>query len=190
MVASGGDGPRTRWHQRSLDMVKIVSGCGLVISMLALFFAWQAYDQLDQRADDALARREKALVQEWEPLVRQIYSDYDVDCPSSSPDTLEELLRPLITIVGSVQPPSQIVEALSSRNRNVVYVALDTLKENGIGASEQIDVHEAFADAQPALGVLIDEVTSLDDDERDSLDRAYADRLLIYSPIWSDAYWE
>ncbi|MCH7725388.1 MAG: hypothetical protein IH991_02730 [Planctomycetes bacterium] len=96
---------RIRWHHRVVNMVKIVSWCALVISMLALFFAWQAYHQLDQRADDALARRERALVQELEPRVQQICEAFDVVYPSTSPETLEELVRPLVKIIEGVVGP-------------------------------------------------------------------------------------
>ncbi len=86
-------------------MAKVTSWCALVMSMLALFFAWQAYHQLDQRADDALARRERALVQELEPRVRQVCGEFDVEYPSDSPKTLEELARPLVKIVEGVEGP-------------------------------------------------------------------------------------
>jgi len=86
-------------------MVKIVSWCSLVVSMLALFFSWQAYHQLDRRADDALARRERALVQEMEPRVRKLCDEFGASYPSTSPETLEELVRPLIKIVEELDPP-------------------------------------------------------------------------------------
>ena len=73
--------------------------------MIALFFAWQAFHQLDQRADDALARRERALVQELEPQVRQLCEDFDVDYASTSPETLEELVRPFVKLIEGLPEP-------------------------------------------------------------------------------------
>ena len=86
-------------------MTKITSWSALAISLIALFFAWQAFVQLDQRADEALARREKALVQKMEPKVREICEDFGVEHPSTSPETLEELVRPLAELVTEIQPP-------------------------------------------------------------------------------------
>ena len=94
-------------------MAKITSGCALAISMIALFFAWQAFHQLDQRADDALARRERILVQKMAPRVREICEDFGVDFPSTSPETLEELLRPIVNSVEDLQSTDGIVEGVS-----------------------------------------------------------------------------
>ena len=94
-------------------MAKFTSGCALVISMIALFFAWQAFHQLDQRADDALARRERILVQKMAPRVREICEDFGVDFPSTSPETLEELLRPIVKLVEDLQSTDGIVEGVS-----------------------------------------------------------------------------
>ncbi len=58
-----------------------------------------------QRADEALARREKALVQKMEPKVREICEDFGVEHPSTSLETLEELVRPLAELVTAVQRP-------------------------------------------------------------------------------------
>lgn len=88
-------------------MIKIVSWCALAISLVALLFSWQAYHQLDQRAEDALARRERTLVQKLEPKVRQICDDFDVDYPNASAETLEELLHPLAKIIDGISSISR-----------------------------------------------------------------------------------
>ena len=88
------------------------------------------------------------------------------------------------------RPQPQIVVALTSRDRNLVYVALWTLGRDGISVSDKIDIDGPFAQAQPALTELVDEVSSLDEKRLDSLDRVFAARLFIHSPSGPDTYWE
>jgi len=84
----------------------------------------------------------------------------------------------------------QIVAALTSRDRDLVYVALETLSGEGVSVPEQIDINGPFAKAQPALTELVDEISNLDDQRLESLDLAYAVRLSIHSPIWPDTCWD
>ena len=100
-------------------------------------------------------------------------------------------LVPLVYLIYVyTQPQSQIVAALTSRDRNFVYVALETLSGDGVSVSEQIDINRPFAEGQPALADLVDEIGNLDDQLLESLDRAYAARLLIHSPLGPNTYWE
>ena len=86
------------------------------------------------------------------------------------------------------RPQPEIVVALTSRDRNHVFVAMHVLRKDGINVSEQIDIFGPFAKAQPALTELVNEVRNLDDKRLETLDRAYAARLYIHSPY--DPYWE
>ena len=90
-------------------MSKAIPIISLLISIAALLFAGSVYLRADAIADQAVARREQALVEKLQPKLHGIYEDFDTELNASqkNPKTLDDLLGPLIQLVTSVddQPP-------------------------------------------------------------------------------------
>jgi hypothetical protein len=76
----------------------------LVVSVAALCYATWVHQHSEQMAVQALRRRETELVTSLAPKVRTVYLDMlgKTNAFAAAPTTLEELLRPLLTIVERV----------------------------------------------------------------------------------------
>jgi hypothetical protein len=71
-------------------------GLALVLSALALSLSIWTHQQADARAQAALKRREKALVDKYRPEVERICREFKLkESPPPDADTLDQLLRPL-----------------------------------------------------------------------------------------------
>jgi hypothetical protein len=76
-------------------MQKWFSGLALAISVVALAFSIWTYQQADARADAALKRREKALVEKQRPRVERICREFGFKEPPKDAETVDELIEPL-----------------------------------------------------------------------------------------------
>ena len=77
-------------------MQKWFSGLALALSVLALAVSVWTYQQADARAEAALKRRERALVDKHRPDVERLCREFGLkDAPSPDAETVDELLRPL-----------------------------------------------------------------------------------------------
>lgn len=88
------------------------------------------------------------------------------------------------------RPRPALIVALTSRDRDLVYVALTILRDDGISVPKRIDIQGPFSKAEPELTELVNEVSGFEKQRLDSLDRAYAGRLFIHSPMGLDNYWK
>jgi hypothetical protein len=76
-------------------LMKVINITALCLSVIALTVALWTYQQADARAEQALQRREKALVERYKLDVFRICEGLRLkDCPKD-PQTLDELFRPL-----------------------------------------------------------------------------------------------
>jgi len=86
-------------------MNRIMSIAALVISVVALAFAAHTHLHADRMADQALLRREQRLIDRMWPDMKVIYDDLlggSTGYTGEKPETLEGMLKPLITIVEEV----------------------------------------------------------------------------------------
>ena len=75
--------------------MKAISITALCLSVVALVVSLWTYQQADARAEHALQRREKALVDRYKPEVDRICEDFGLKDRPKDPQTLDELFRPL-----------------------------------------------------------------------------------------------
>jgi len=82
----------------------------LIISIAALGYATWIHQQTKQMATQALRQRERELVARFAPKVRTICLDMlgKSNVFATEPTTLEELVRPLATIMESVSEDKKI----------------------------------------------------------------------------------
>jgi hypothetical protein len=71
----------------------------LLISLAALTLSVVTYAQADSRAESALRRREKALMDRIKPSVYKIYEDFGLKGVPTDPQTLDEALAPLVKLM-------------------------------------------------------------------------------------------
>ena len=76
--------------------MKAISITAFVISVVALIVSIWTFQQADARAELALQRREKMLVEKYKPEVDRICQDFGLKERPKDPQTLDELLRPLV----------------------------------------------------------------------------------------------
>jgi hypothetical protein len=67
----------------------------LAVSVLALGVSVYTWQQADARAEAALQRREKALVDKHRPGVVKFCQDFGIKEPPEDAQTIDELLAPL-----------------------------------------------------------------------------------------------
>lgn len=67
-------------------------------SSVALGLSVHTFQTADARAEEALQKREKALVAKLRPGVQRVYNDFKLKFPSD-PETLDELLAPLFELL-------------------------------------------------------------------------------------------
>ena len=79
-------------------MCKWLSIVALSISAASIALSAWTYHQADARAEEALQRREKALVEKYKPDVERVYKDFGMKTPQD-PQTLDELFGPLIKML-------------------------------------------------------------------------------------------
>jgi hypothetical protein len=77
-------------------MSKWLSGLALILSALALAVSIWTYQQADARAEAALKRREKALVEKHRPDIERLCREFGLkEGPPPGAETLNELMDPL-----------------------------------------------------------------------------------------------
>ena len=76
-------------------MSKGMNGLALTLSIMALAVSLWTYQQADARADAALQRREKALVDKHRPEVERLCKEFGLTGPPADAQTVDELVRPL-----------------------------------------------------------------------------------------------
>jgi hypothetical protein len=81
------------------------------------------------------------------------------------------------------------LQALELRDRNAVYVALWTLKQNGVAFPESITFDRPYAEARPHLQAIREQLKLLPAWRLKALDESLAYHRQIYSPIWSNSEW-
>ncbi len=79
---------------------------------------------------------------------------------------------------------AEIIVALESPGRTLVYIALWTLEKSDITVPT-IDFDKPYAQAQPHLKLLAEELSRLPDSRLAELDKSFAYHRQIYSPIWT-----
>lgn len=72
-----------------------LSGIALAISLAALGLSLWTWQQADARAEAALQRRERTLVENHRPAVIKVCREFGVKEPPANAETLDELLMPL-----------------------------------------------------------------------------------------------
>jgi hypothetical protein len=72
-----------------------LSFVALAFSLLALGLSAYTWRQADARAEAALQRREKALVDKYRPAVVKLCKEFSVKEPPEDAKTLDELCEPL-----------------------------------------------------------------------------------------------
>lgn len=82
-------------------MQKLMTVAALALSVIALAVSVWTYQQADVRAERALERREKALVEEYKPEVERLCEDFGIVAPQD-PQTLDQLFRPLFKLATDV----------------------------------------------------------------------------------------
>jgi len=85
---------------------KHISTLSLILSALALILAALAYTQTDDRVNHLLQKRELELVTHWLPEYKQLAADFDIADFPENPQTLEELLDPIVRMIESVSDTS------------------------------------------------------------------------------------
>ena len=80
-------------------MPKVLSIVALVVSIAALGLSIVTHTQTDARVEDAIRRREKALVERAKPSFMKIFSDFGMKDVPSDPQTLDDLFDPLIKLM-------------------------------------------------------------------------------------------
>jgi hypothetical protein len=78
----------------------------------------------------------------------------------------------------------EIIESLRSRDKNVVHVALWTLRQGGVAVPRQIALDRPYRASEPHLRELVRRLSRLDAAELEALDRSLRYHRRIYSPIW------
>jgi hypothetical protein len=76
-------------------MQRWFSRLALAISVLAFALSFWTYQQADARAEAALKRREKALVEKYRPEVERICNEFGLKDSPKDAETVDELIRPL-----------------------------------------------------------------------------------------------
>jgi hypothetical protein len=76
-------------------MQKWLCVLALVASLAALSLSAWTYREADARAEAAVRRREKALVDEQRPRVERLCHEFGLPDPPPDAQTLDELYRPL-----------------------------------------------------------------------------------------------
>jgi beta-glucanase (GH16 family) len=82
------------------------------------------------------------------------------------------------------KPQAAIISHLESRGRSATYLALWTLNTNGFDVPD-IQYDKPYAQAQPKLGKLADQLQQLPASKLAELDQSLRDHTSNYSPIWS-----
>jgi len=84
-------------------MSKAISLAALVVSLAALalsvFTYLQADARVDARVEEALRRREKALVERAKPTFTKIFNDFQMKDVPENPQTLDDLFEPLLKLM-------------------------------------------------------------------------------------------
>ncbi len=68
------------------------SAVALVVSLIALGVSTWTWQEADARADAALQRREKAIVDKYRPAIVNMCREFGVQGPPENVQTLDELL--------------------------------------------------------------------------------------------------
>jgi len=85
--------------------------------------------------------------------------------------------------------PHKIIATLSSPNRNILYVTLWTLEQNGVALPNTISLDHPYVQIAPHLQRLAQSLSQLSQSRLDELDRSLDYYNSIYSPVWSDDTW-
>lgn len=72
-----------------------LSALALFVSLIALGVSIWMWQQADARAEAALQRRERALVDKHRPAVVKMCQDFGLKEPPADAQTLDELLAPM-----------------------------------------------------------------------------------------------
>ncbi len=70
----------------------------VVVSLLALALSAVNYCQADARAEAALRRREREVIKRYAGTIRKTCEELGIRVAASEPETLEELLEPLVKL--------------------------------------------------------------------------------------------
>jgi hypothetical protein len=80
-------------------MLKYLTLLALLFSTVALLLSVWTYQQADARAEAALKRREKAIVDKHRPAVERLCKDMGLKRPRTDAETLDELVEPLARLL-------------------------------------------------------------------------------------------
>lgn len=87
------------------DMDRIMSRVALVISLIAVGLVANAHFHAEHMAERALQQREQIMIDRMWPTMKAIYQDLfegSERYTAEKPETIEELFRPLFTVVGEI----------------------------------------------------------------------------------------
>lgn len=82
-----------------------------------------------------------------------------------------------------------ILRALDRRDRNVVYVALRTLQNNGFTFPQGVRFDLSYAEARPQIKAIRAEVARYPEETLTTLDQSLSEEFPRYSPIWMSTHW-
>ena len=72
-----------------------MSATALLMSLVSLTISAWMWQQADARAEAALQRREKALVDKHRPAMTKVCREFGIQEPPSDCSTIDELVQPL-----------------------------------------------------------------------------------------------
>ena len=84
-------------------MKKVLPYLTLLLSTAAIVLAGVAYARSSSRAQAIVREREQAFIRRMEPALLKMYDDMDLKKPEGEPDTIEDLLEPLIKTLEPIQ---------------------------------------------------------------------------------------
>jgi len=71
----------------------------LACSLVAVTVSICTWQQADDRANAALRRKEKALVEKYRPAIERICKDFDIPGPPAESESLDALMDPIHRLV-------------------------------------------------------------------------------------------
>lgn len=89
----------------------------------------------------------------------------------------------------TVSSEHSILKTLARRDRNAVYVALWTLKQNDISVPQPIAFNLPYAEAQPKIQALLEYLRTLPETNLTALDQSLAYHWRLYSTFWINNDW-
>jgi hypothetical protein len=96
---------RPETKQGVIGMSKTVPIIALVLGVIAIALGLWNLSRADAIAEAAVQQRERALIERLRPTLMSIYDDFEMEVPASArdPETIEDLLLPLIALPASVE---------------------------------------------------------------------------------------